>query len=184
MSMLSASAFFLNGCGNDESPSLLFKSSEGDVINLKGANLYLAGEGEYNGHIYREYFISDGELTDSGNGWDLDDYTGATYYLAVQLGVPIGDDYAAGDYPLSNWTTGDADANTGFIEMDIETEYYTSTYNNDPIHVSGGFDDGDKMTLKFNGELAYHYPVESGWEEKDVTGEFNYSGKVIDKRPL
>ncbi|HEY3405801.1 MAG TPA: hypothetical protein VGK59_20595 [Ohtaekwangia sp.] len=188
ISILAASTFFLNGCGDDEkSPSLLFKSSEGDVIDLKGANLYLASEDEYNGHIYRDYFISDGELKEGAeNGWGLGHYNGATYYLAIELGVPAGDDFAAGDYPLSNWSEAEADENWSYIELKNENEYYNSTYNMDLVTVSGGFDDGDKMTVKFKGELTYYYDYteESGWEEKDVTGEFYYSGKIIDKRPL
>ena len=183
LSALAASAFFLNGCSDDESSSFRFKSSEGDVIHLTGAKLYLTGEYEYKEHIYREYFISDGELKESENGWGLGDYIGATYCLGVQLGVPIEDDFTPGVYPLSDWSEAEADENIGYIELKKETEYYNSTYNRDPVNVSGGFEGGEKMTLKFNGDITYYYDqIESGWQEKEVTGEFNYSGKVIDKR--
>jgi len=185
--MLVASLFLLNSCGDDESPSLQFKTSDGQTINLKGAKLFLAREDDSNNHKYRDYFISDGELAEGEDGWSLSSFTGATYYFAIELAVPAENDFASGDFPqLSNWGDAEDDANISYIYLENEDESYYSTDSEEDqslVKVSGGFDDGDKMTLKFKGKLSYYYyDNELGSIEEEQTIEFYYSGRVVDKR--
>lgn len=183
LSMLAVSAFFLNGCSDDESPTLRFKGADGEIITLKGANLYLMDEEDNDDLIYRDYFISDGELTGTESGWYLENYSGGTYFLAIELAVPIENDFAPGDYPQrSSLEEAEAGSNTSYIRLKREDgSKYSSLDNLAPVKVSGGFDDGDKMTIKFKGKLIYD-PV-SGSEE-EVTTEFYYSGRVQDVRPF
>lgn len=79
---------FLSGCKDeDEAPLLRFQADD-KSYSLKDAKLYLKLEGSYEGAVnytYRDYLISDGELIEGQNGWSMDDYTNATYFIAFEL---------------------------------------------------------------------------------------------------
>ena len=101
ISALLLSTTLLAACGDDDnaSPKEQFTFAE-EKINLKSANLYLVDEDIYSDtHVYRDYFITDG-VYNGGGGWDLDDFTGATYYIAVELAAPTDDEVGPGEYPL------------------------------------------------------------------------------------
>jgi hypothetical protein len=191
-------AVLLSACsGDNEKPSLQFVF-DGNKINLKGAKLYLTEQGNSGSgdHIYRRYAISDGEYTNGGigKGWNLDNYTGATFLLGIRLNVPNGEQFAAAEFPLfvsSNLAT--ENQNYGYVlfrsgEGDELVEYYHKDENEDhsPVIVSGGFEDGEKMTLKFSGKLTFKHkdPNSANWVEETVSGKFYFSGTVQDKLEL
>jgi hypothetical protein len=195
LGLLSASLMLLNSCSKDESAPKLQFVFNGETLTLKGAHLYLTHNGNCcNDHDYRYYFISDGVYTnaDGTDGWSIEDYTDATYFIGVELGVPGGEDFSKGAFPQHySWNNlGEEDNNASniyFENADIGENYikYQSPEEDDsPIVIGGGFDDGETMTLKFNGTLTlYHYDGEN-WVYEDVTGKFFFKGEVNDERPI
>ena len=103
--VLSFVVVMLGACSDDDekvSPENKNKFAFlGDPISMKHANLYLLYESpDGNGHITREYFVTDGTYR-AGGGWNLIDYNNATYLLALQIGVPeVTESLSAGEYPL------------------------------------------------------------------------------------
>jgi hypothetical protein len=188
---LMATMGLLSSCKDDEkeSPKLEF-TFDGETISLKGANLYLTRESTSSGRPYRDYFISDGTYTNADNdqGWSLEDYEGATYYLAIELGAPVDGNLTVGEFPsFSSWSNQEDNLAVSYIYLESgtgndEVEYYSSDEDNSPVIVSGGLDDGDKMTLKFDGTLSYYYYNGTAWVENTVTGKFLYTGTVNDER--
>lgn len=189
--MLAIATLLLSACGDDDnaSPKEQF-SFDGETVTLKDANLYLTYETEYNEtHMYRDYFITDGTYVD-GDGWDLDDYTDATYYIAVELGVPIEEEFGAGEFPLfDSFSDTPPNSNMSYVyfesgEDEAFVEYFVpdDLVGGDPVVVSGGTDDGETMTLKFNGTLTYYYFNGTDWVEDDVEGKFYFKGEVEDVR--
>lgn len=185
---LLAFALIFNSCGSDEKPSMKF-SFDGNSISLTGANIYLQYSNNCcNNYDYRQYYITDGTYT-SGERYDITSYTNATYLMTIELGIPGGTTFAPGNYPQnSNWGDLDGTELVSFI-------YFESGEGNDykelgtitdgsSIKVSGGFDDGEKMTLKFTGALYYEYFDGVNWVENEITSSFNFSGKVQDERPI
>ncbi len=179
----------LSSCKDDESPKLQFVF-DGETISLTGANLYLTRQSTYDNRTYRDYFISDGTYTnaDANDGWSLDDYDGATYYLAIELASVVAGDLTVGEFPsYSNWGLPEDNSTISYIYLESgtgndEIQYYSDDEDHLPVTVSGGLEDGDKMTLKFNGKLTYYYYDGANWVENSVTGKFYYSGTVNDER--
>jgi hypothetical protein len=197
-----ATMVLLSSCKDDEkvspklekvSPKLEFVF-DGKTISLKGANLYLTGEyntgGSNVGRPYRDYVISDGIYTnaDGDLGWSLDDYDGATYSLVIELFAPVDGDITVGEFPsYANWDLQEDNSTISFIYLESgtgndEISYSSTNQNNSPVVVSGGLEDGDKMTLKFDGTLIYRYFNGTSWVTNSVTGKFNYTGTVNDER--
>lgn len=179
-------------CSDDDSSPKEQFSFDGETIALKDAKIYLTYEGEAgNGtHLYRDYFISDGTYTnaDGNDGWSMEDYDNATYFIAVELAVPFEEEIGAGEFPQwSSWTGVETNISYIYVESGDgadEVEYYTDNDNEDnsPVIVSGGMEDGDTMTLKFNGKLTYYFFNGTNWVEETVSGKFNVKGKVNDER--
>jgi hypothetical protein len=129
---------------------------------------------------------------DGDDGWSLEDYDDATYYLAIELAVPLEHEVEAGEYPqYNNWSLPENDENMSYIYLESGEgndyfEYYTEDIdeNHEPVVVTGGVDDGDKMTVKFSGRLTYYYYNGTNWVENSVSGKFYFSGRVQDMRPI
>jgi hypothetical protein len=179
-------ALCFNSCKDDEKPAMKF-SFEDNSISLSGANIYLLYSNNCcNNHDYRQYFISDGTYTEGYRG-DVSSYTNGTYVIEIQLGVPGGTSFTPGDYHQLNWNDLGSDqlVSSIYLQRGVENEYIEvySTYDESPITVSGGFNDGQKMTLKFNGTLNYYYFNGTNFVEDEVAGKLNFSGTVQDERP-
>lgn len=174
----------LSACGDDEkaTPKAQFDFGD-DEVSLKDANLYLLSEDQDgNGHIYRDYFITDG-VYGEGSGWSMSDYTGATYLIAVQVGVPTTEEIlTANNYPLYySFSSAPENSNIGWFSFDSETTYYETPdglMDGDPIVLSGHFDDGDMMTIKFNGTLQWYGDAPT----EEISGTFYFRGTVQDVR--
>jgi hypothetical protein len=181
--------------GGEKKPSLQFVF-EGETITLAGAGLYLTGSGSViNGtHKYRNYFISDGEYTNGGGmtGSSLDDYEGETFFLRITLAIPNGEEFGEGEHiQLNNADIAGATQKICSVlfesgEGNNQIQYYTHDDIEDasPVIVSGGADDGDKMTLTLDGKLLYYYHNGTNWVEKTVTGTFYFTGTVQDERVI
>lgn len=177
---------FLSACGDDEkaAPKAQFDFGD-DEVSLNDANLYLLNEDQDgSGHIYRDYFITDG-VYDEGDGWSMNDYTDATYLIGIQVGVPTADEVlTANDYPLYySFSSAPENSNIGWFYFDSEDTYYETpdgVTGGDPIVLSGHFDDGDMMTIKFNGTLQWYGDAPS----EEVSGEFYFKGEVQDVRSV
>ncbi len=188
--LLLASLVLFNSCSKDAAAPKLQFVFEGETISLTGANLYLTEQSTYDNRTYRDYFISDGTYTnaDGEEGWSLDDYDGATYYLAVELASVVAGDLTIGEFPsYYNWDPAEDNSTISYIYLESGTGndaiyYYSNDEDHSPVVVSGGLEDGDKMTLKFNGTLYYEYFDGTNWIESSVTGKFYYSGTVNDER--
>lgn len=183
---LALAIVLFSACGDDEKPAAPKAKFEfnDNSISLTDANLYLLYEEQDGaGHIYRDYFITDGVYSE-GNGWSMNSYTGATYLIAVEVGVPAAEELAAGEYPLYySFSTAPENSNIGWFMFDSETLYYETPdgiLDGDPIVISGSFDDGDVMTIKFNGTLEF-YP---DGPSQEVSGKFYFKGEVQDVRSV
>lgn len=189
--ILIALAFFTS-CGDD---ALKEEFSYGDKLSLSKAKLYLANEDTYNGHLYRDYFITDGTYTNNGGyyGWDISDYDNATYYFGIEIGVPEANDLGPGSFPqLDNWGNVGANDNVSYLYFEYPadgTDYYevytdSGTEDNSPVVVSGGIEDGKTMTIKFKGKLMHYYHNGTGWVEETEDVRLAIQQKVIDVRDI
>jgi hypothetical protein len=177
-------------------PQLKHRLIVGDrVLSLKDANLFLSKMDNCGGqHDRRYYFISDGELIDGQPGVALDQYTNATYYVQITLGVPCFTwaDFTAKDFAqYSDWyNTSLSSTNIAYIEMEKDNgsnayiNAYTNDVNTDPalVKVTGGFDNGEIMTLAFEGKLDFVYFNGTDWITEPVDSKLIFSGVIIDKR--
>jgi hypothetical protein len=185
--ILALAIVLLSACGDDDKPAApkaKFDFND-NTVSLTDANLYLMYENtDGSGHIFRDYFITDG-VYDEGNGWSMNSYTGATYLIAVEVGVPVAEEVLTpGEYPLYySFSTAPENSNIGWFMFDSEAFYYETPneiLDGDPIEISGAFDDGDTMTIKFNGTLEF-YP---DGPSEEVSGKFYYKGEVQDVRSV
>ncbi len=184
--MLAITMLLLSACGDDEkaTPKSQF-AFLGDPVSLKDANLYLAYEDNNDGygHMYREYFITDGTY-DGGDAWDVGDYIDATYVIAIQLGAPAENELTRGNYPLyESFSEAAETSNISWISFDSNNAYYftpESAGGEESIQLSGGFDDGERMTIMYNGPLEYS----SDDTDDDIEGKLYFRGKVQDVRSL
>lgn len=186
--MFAIAMLLLSACGDDEkaSPKSQFAFEGEDAFSLKDANLYLVYEGnDGSGHIYRDYIITNGTYVD-GNGWSFDDYTGATYIMAVELGVPAEEEELTdGKYPLySSFSDAAETSKVSWISFetsgDVYYEIHDDAMGEDEIEISGDYDDGDKMTIKYNGTLTNYTPE----DEVSADGKFYFKGEVEDVRAI
>jgi hypothetical protein len=175
----------LSGCKDEEEEPLLRFQTDDKSYSLKDAKLYLKLEGAYEGAVnytYRDYIISDGDLMEGQNGWSMDDYTNATYFIAFELASADPNLIAAGDFPLHRFWDNVTDGSNlsyffgGFDELAIDTPNSNPTTS---IVVTGGTEPGDKMTIKFSGKIAYR--SEAG-VLTPFDGKLDFVGTVIDKR--
>lgn len=183
---------FISSCDNDDDSTSKseFICAE-ETISLEGAKLYLTTEGTQGSHNYRIYCISDGIYTNAGlqNGGSFNDYENATYFLAIKLAVPDTDEVGPGDFPQNlYWPEG---SNASGIMMqsgegDAQISCFTwDTYeDHSPVVVTGGVNDGNKMTLKFEGVIIYKYHNGTTWVEEPTPAKFYYTGTIQDKRDL
>ena len=185
--VLAFAVVLLSACGDDEkaAPKSQFNFN-GDAVSLTDANLYLIYEDEDgSGHIYRDYFISDGVYNQEGSGWSMSSYTGATYLIAFEAGVPVAEEVLSkGEYPLySSFSEAPENANVGWFSFESDAAYYETPdgiIGGDPIVLSGSFDDGDTMVVKFNGTLEYYGEGSS----EEFSGKFYFKGEVQDMRSV
>lgn len=189
--LLSCTLFFafsiliLISCKDDDAEPKLQFQTDNKTISLKDAKLYLRIQGGYEGAVnytYRDYLISDGELLPEKNGWSLDHYSNATYFIAFELAITEPNLPTAGNYPLHRFWDDVTDGSNlsyffaGFEDKTVDTP---DSGTKSPIIIKGGLEPGQTMTTEFNGELAYRpgpgilTPFE---------GKLNFTGIVIDKR--
>lgn len=174
-------ALLLGGCGDDNASPKEQLEFAGKKVSLKEANLFLADEGAFDGGegVYREYIITDAER--SGNG--------ATFYIEIELGNPDDDVLKAGKYPVyDNWGNAPEGSNISYVSYDNNkdninyVELYASDDGVDDVEISGGFNDGETMTIKFKGKLTYyHYDSETEeWVEERIDSKIYFKGEVDD----
>lgn len=183
MSILVLTLVLLSACGDDEkTPNNQFNFSE--KILLKGANLYLAQQNEGDRHVYRTYFITNG-VYEGGNGWSFESYSNATFIFALQAGTPLSTKkLQAGSYPLSHWFDEAPETeNVSWVSFESNDIYYETPYEiqgGDPVILSGGFDDGKTMTIRFTGTLRKY--LHDSEQYTPISGNFYFKGKVQDVR--
>lgn len=182
--MLAFAVVLLSACGDDDSgPRSQFKFDGESAVSLSNDNLYLVESGSFGtGHEYRNYFITDGTYV-SGSGWSLSNYSDATYVLAVQLAVPEGEAITTGDYPLySNIEDLPLSGSLAWLSIETEDDVYfqtpEGTIDGEEVRISGGVDEGDQMTIRFNGTLTNS----TGIEDEDAEGTIYFRGEVEDVR--
>jgi hypothetical protein len=179
------SVFLLSGCKDEETGPLLQFQTDNKTISLKDAKLYLRIEGQYEGAVdytYRDYLISDGELLPDKNGFSLDHYTNATYFIAFELAIAEPDPYTTGSYTLHRFWDNVTDGSNlsyffaGFEDKTVDTP---DSGTKSPIIIKGGLEPGQTMTIAFDGELAYR---SGSGTLTSFEGKLNFTSIVIDKR--
>lgn len=181
-------------CSDEEkiNPKMQFTAAT-ETYNLEMAGLYLKGEFTWEGRTYREYVISDGNYTNAagGRGGALGDYEGATFFLLINLSSSVNGQLTPGEYPqYGTWTAAEDDSKISLLHMHSEVNGYFlikthegSTLDKSPVIVKGGFEDGSKMTIEFEGPLEFD-DINSIEPTQSVLGKIYFSGKVQDKRDL
>ena len=178
--LLLLSALTLMQCSEEETPETF--ALNGEKFNVKDAKIYLVSSSEYNGYTYQDYIITDGTPTDVGS-WSVEDYTDATFLVAIELGTQS-EALAAGTYESrSSWSPVSVD-NIAYLEYEVPAEggsreYYTySDEGAEPsIKVKGKFNGGDNISISLSGKI---------WDDSEgvlVSTKFNYSGIIEDVRP-
>ena len=177
----------LGACGDDEPSRKEQFAFEGKTFGLKEANFYLTDVSTYDGRQYREYLITDGEYTDG--------FEGSTYFIEVEFADEVDeDDFETGKFPqwyswddvpetsamsyLEAWSESEGDADYFYFWTPEEAQ----NDDHDPIVISGGINDDQTMTLKFDGTLMYEYYDTDTEEyiEELASGKFYVKGKVED----
>jgi hypothetical protein len=170
----------LGACGDDDKPSpkeqLTF---DGETLSLKDANVFLVDAGALgDAHNYHDYIITDG--TSGGSG--------ATFYIELTLAVPDEEEVGTGTYPVfedysdasETSNIGDIYAESGEDDEFVELYIPDGADGDDDLVISGGVEDGDNMTVKFNGTLTYYHLVGEDWEDENITAKLYFKGKVED----
>lgn len=179
-----------SGCQDDEKPAGPQIKIGENKYSLKGAKLYLRIEGSYEGAVnytYRDYLISDGDLIAGENGWSLDDYTNATYFIAFETAIASPNTTTTGHYTLHRFWDDVIDGSNlsyFFAEFDGRTYDTPDSDLKSDIVITGGVNPGEKMTIKFSGEIAHRY-VDNSTETvvyDPYDSKLVFTGTVIDKR--
>lgn len=183
-------AVIFSGCQDDEKPALPRIKIGENKYSLEDAKLYLRIEGSYEGAVnytYRDYLISDGDLIDGENGWSLNDYTNATYFIAFELASSEPTVPGVGSFPLHRfWDDVTDGSNLSYFFAEFEGMTY-DTHDTD-LHpamvITGGAEPGKKMRIRFSGEIAHRYLISSGETAvfDPYDSELFFTGTVIDKR--
>ncbi|MFN8887894.1 MAG: hypothetical protein ACK5WF_10565 [Cyclobacteriaceae bacterium] len=177
---------FLFSCKDEETKPLIQFQTNGKTYSLSKANLYLRLEGTYEGttsnYTYRDYMISDGQLKEGENGWSVDDYTNATYFIAFELATIKPNSISPGNFPLHRfWNNVTDGSNLSYFFADFEgVTYDTPDSNPSPVFkISGGTEPNEKMTVEFTGKIAIRA---EGGALTPLDGKVNFMGTIIDKR--
>lgn len=184
--------FILNSCGSDDASPKEEFVSEVKTYDLKNANIYLTYSwNDFDNRESRDYFITDGVYTngDGSNGWSLDDYTNATFLIAVEVSSPVGGSLMKGDYLLyNNWTNAADNESISYIYAESDPGDFFIIHDQgdnpdgQPIKISGGFDDGETIKMSFDGTLRVNYRIEGSRFIQNKAANFYFSGKVQDVR--
>lgn len=182
---LAFSILILISCKDDDAEPKLEFQTDNKTISLKEAKLYLRVQGGYEGAVnytYRDYMISDGELLPDKNGFSLDHYSNATYFIALEVASANPNLPMAGEYTLHRFWDNVTDGSNlsyifaGFEDKTVDTP---DSGTKSPIIIIGGLEPGQTMTIEFDGEIAYR---SGSGELTPFEGKLNFTGTVIDKR--
>lgn len=192
--MLFVLSVSFTACHDDDGLSFQFTAID-TKYSLDHARLYLMKENDYTTasgtfYTYRDYSLTDGTLVEGEDGNNMSDYTSATYLISVSISTPKSKALGPGEYPqYGKWYYVPDGSNMSIVytEANDGTMFSTQDKNEDTssVVISGGINDGDEMTLKFNGKLTKFYFDDTGTqiEGSAETIELFYTGIVIDKRP-
>ncbi len=188
--LLLSCAVIFSGCQDDEKPALPQVKIGENKYSLKDAKLYLRIEGSYEGAVnytYRDYLISDGDLIAGENGWSLNDYTNATYFIAFETAIASPNATTTGRYTLHRfWDEVTDGSNLSYFFAGFDGRTYDTPDSDlkSDIIISGGVNPGEEMTIKFSGEIAHRY-VDNSTETvvyDPYDSKLFFTGTVIDKR--
>lgn len=180
-------ATFTFSCGEDEKAirsKPVFKLKDNTILySLKQGKLLLLEEDVYEDFGYRNYVITDGEYIEGEDGDELNDYTGATYLVFIQLATRH--DFTPTAYIQStSWSSEPGDFYSYLYMGSTEELSLFTDADDSPIKISGGFDDGETMKLEFTGELNYSRLDQSSGNVVNTDEEvvFFFEGTIDDKR--
>lgn len=180
----------VQSCNDDESTKLQFTfdgSGEEVSFSLEGANIYLTENGENNDALnYNFYAISDGTYK-NGDGSSLSHYDNATYCFMINLAYSKTTGMTSGEFPTRDMSDLTSTGNGSYIRIRKEndqTNLSSDDGDDSPVIVTGGVNNGEKMTLKFKGALTYLHDCNESGEciRENGTGEFHFTGIVQDVR--
>lgn len=179
---------FTFSCSEDDKkatkPEPVFKLKDNTIsYSLEQGNLLLLEEDVYEDFGYRNYVITDGEYIEGEDGDELNDYTGATYLVFIQLAVR--DSFTPTDYIQStSWSSEPGDFYSYLYMGSTEELSLFTDVDDSPIKISGGFNDGETMRLEFAGELNYSRLDQSSGNIINTDEEviFFFEGTIDDRR--
>jgi hypothetical protein len=181
---------FIGACSDDsEAPKEKFKGN-GESFSLSNAKLYLKAEAAYStahgNFIKRDYIYTDGTFV-SGNGWYLENYSNATYLVAFQASIPADDEFDGGTFPGAYYFNNVESGNAMYfyVKTDADAVGYYEVHDGEPsgtFTISGAMNDGETMTLKFNGTLSHWHYVGEVFSETLFKSSLFAKAEVIDIR--
>ena len=216
LSFLLISAVTFSGCSDNTAPPAREEKFVTDEFTdlLKDAKIYLTYEEvtafdesepflQEHPRVIRNYAISNGTYTNAagGDGYYLNDYTGATYAiiisvmsgtdLAVTPGVyaqPVNNLTTTGDLGTQQWTSF---GKQGFImstksPVRFPDKLYATIESNDessvPVVIKGGMNPGNTMTITFSGAISIVDPdhLPGTHPSYKGTGDLYVKAKVVD----
>jgi len=159
----------LTSCGDDSEGRTLEIVFDGESLSLSNADLYMTGSSEGSTHKSFVYRISDGE-------WNGQDFTDESFFLMVEVAVPSSEEFEPGIFPTDYGWSGFTGSNISWISFENSDFAFVPLDDSveDILTVSGGFNDGETMTLSFDG------PVDGNVEEVQLY----FKGEVSDVRPM
>jgi hypothetical protein len=182
----------VSSCKDDEVPNQQIDLN-GKTFSLKGANLYLIDQYIADGREFLTYAISDGTYINSSgcHGLCLDDYDDETYFFSFILGSFVNGEVVLGKYRMHlDLDVPPQDEKMCYIRMDYQDTttpgyiYLESIRSNanepSPFIITGGLEGGQKMTIKFSGNLILF--SNSPYGSLPLKSSIYYSGSVIDAR--
>lgn len=180
-------------CSDEESHPEMKFSAGTEIYSLESTKLFLLHENTWKNRTYRIYVISDGDYTNATghNGWGLSDYEGASFFLRIDLSSTVNGQLNSGEYPqFGDWPAAQDDSKISWVYMHSAingnfsiTTPEGNTIDRSPVIVKGGFEDGNKMTLEFEGPLDFD-DNNSIEPTQCVLGKIYFSGKVHDRRDI
>ena len=164
-----ASIGLFTSCGDDSEGKALEIVLDGERVSLEDASLYLTGSSLGETHNSLIYRISDGT-------WNGEGFSDASFYLMIEVAVPSSEEFEPGIFPADYGWSGFTGSNISWVSFENSEFDFVPLDDSveDILTVSGGFDNGETMTLSFEG------PVDGNITEV----ELYFKGEVSDVRPM
>ena len=156
-----------------------------EQISFENANIYWIWDGVIGtAYQYRYYVITDGTYITGKDGYSLEDFENASYFLPIEF-AQVTTNFDGGTFPvIYSWGPSlESESNIGtfYFYNDKEIPYRFFSCDDDAdsqesLIVSGGVNDGETIKITFDGRV-HDYD-----QTYEVDMQFYFTGTVLDIR--